>query len=322
MRSTTPKNAETHVSNPQSDCASVDSPTVSVAGVPGPPAIWLLDELETSDSRFVADHPAATLYHTLPWQQALEEAALARPMCLLATVGNEVVGSLALAETITPRGPRRLVSLPATPASGILADDVSVQWLLASRAVSLAESRGLAGVWLRGFHTPERAPAQAVSTELDWVRVPLSALEGALSPLVSADSDGLVTAAFEPDDTGRFQRAGNDLPSELLRALAASGAVALRGAYLHWQGTCHALGVWTTVNAHVHILAVSAEASKSFGFGRLLHLALRDGRARGAEWIDFPSPLTRDEKVLELLDLPGIQFAREEALDLGRLGDC
>ena len=150
---------------------ATDSGALSVAdalALYAPPTVWLLDEPDCPEyDEYVAHHPAGTIYHTLAWRAALADAGVGQPLYLVATQGEQVTGVLPLFETEVGEGRKRLLSLPHTPAVGVLADDAASGWLLQSRAVTLAELRGLDGPAVRVFRPMD------TSATPDWVRLPI-----------------------------------------------------------------------------------------------------------------------------------------------------
>ena len=104
----------------------------------------------------------------------LADAGLGQPLYLVAMQDERVTGVLPLFQTDNHGGRRRLVSLPHTPAAGVLADDEASGWLLQSRAVTLAELRGLDGPTVRAFcPMDDDTNTPAAST---WVRMRIADL--------------------------------------------------------------------------------------------------------------------------------------------------
>lgn len=287
----------------------------SAATTAGPPTIWLLDEPHAGSTRFLAEHPGATLYHTVSWHSALRAAGVGTPYYLLATLGNEVAGVFPLYESNAAGGQRRLLSLPATPAAGVLSDDDATRWLLESRALALAEARGVDGVWVRTFERSAPDDRRRAGTELDWVRLPLERLPAAWHASKADERVAIELGPFGVQEARAFRRAGNDIPGELLRALVADRSVALHGAYIRRGGRRRALGVWTITNAHVHVLALAADAIADGLVFAFLASVAEVGLARAAERIDFPCPLAPDARMLAVLQSAAVEIARERRLD-------
>jgi hypothetical protein len=90
-------------------------------------------------ARRCRDHP----YHAPEWRDALRCSRGGQPVYLLAMRETEVAGVLPMFETLGRDGRRRLISLPESPAGGIVADDAPAAWLLVSAALRYAGRRGI-----------------------------------------------------------------------------------------------------------------------------------------------------------------------------------
>ena len=99
--------------------------------------------LEATDAgawtAYVRAHPEATLYHTLPWRDVVQEVFGHRPLYLLATCAGTIVGVLPLFGVQCPGLGSKIISLPYDVGSGgALADDDGVEYALVQRAIELA----------------------------------------------------------------------------------------------------------------------------------------------------------------------------------------
>jgi Acetyltransferase (GNAT) domain len=111
---------------------SGSEPVIRVLG-PSDEARW---------TEYLAGHPDATLYHTLPWREVIARVFGHRPQYLLAERGGRVVGLLPLFLVRFPGLGAKLISLPYDIGSGgPLASDPEAAAALARAAVSLARER-------------------------------------------------------------------------------------------------------------------------------------------------------------------------------------
>lgn len=265
--------------------------------------------------QFVRAQPHATLYHSRAWQRALTAAGFGRPIDLLALVGDDVAGVLTVVEYPVAHGPRRLLSLPGTPAGGVLCADPAVTWLLARRANRWAQIRTHADLRVREFcRVRPDTPSTWEDTALDWVRVPARTMIGLAAGRRSHRPDRIERRAFTPDEARTFWISGNDATLRMLRSLATAPRLGLQTAYACLGTVRRALGVWAVNGRGVHVLAFGRQTPRSDQL-RLLELAARDGLDRGAVTVDFPVPLQPHPALLHRLNGPEVEFAHERRLD-------
>lgn len=267
---------------------------VARAGPPGAPhghplpptTVWLLDAPECpAYDRFVARHPAGTLYHTLAWRDALLGRRAGQAVYLVAMRGDEVVGVLPAFEAGGGADGRRLVSLPHTPAGGLLVRDDAAADVLRSRAMELAERRGATGFFIRRF-VPASAPRRAGASP-GWLCVSVADLleraGGGGSPAgVRFDDQELGAGAC--GGPWRWDRGW--LPAPLPPAWSALNPLHLTFAR-SWAGVAPPAAAWLSFGRHAHVLAWQAGGSRAAFWALLRDVA---GRAAGggATRIDFP----------------------------------
>jgi hypothetical protein len=278
--------------------------------------VCLADDAQAGEvEQYVRRHPAAGLYHTQDWQQALAAAGFGKPINLIALLGNAIAGVLPVVEYPPARGPRRMLSLPGTPAGGILADEPTVRWVLARRAGHWAQMRTHAALRIREFARPgSRHAAAWDDTPLDWVRLPARAMIGLAGTSREDRAERVERRRFTAEDAHAFWRSGNDASLRLLRALVRSPGLNLQTAYACTGSVRRALGVWTVMRQCVHILAFGRRTPRSDQL-RLLELAGRDGLEQTADTIDFPCPPRPHPTLLRLLSGANVEFARERRVD-------
>ena len=98
---------------------------------------------------YVAEVPAATVFHHPDWCGAVARIFGHRPAHLLATRDRRVVGVLPLMEVDSLFGGRMHVSVPYGTYGGILADDEITATALAGEAIRVAHARGARVIDLR-----------------------------------------------------------------------------------------------------------------------------------------------------------------------------
>jgi FemAB-related protein (PEP-CTERM system-associated) len=105
--------------------------------------------------RFVADHPAAGLFHRPQWSRAIERGCGARGHYLvLEGNGSELRGLLPLSEVRSPLFGNSMVSVGFGIGGGIIAEDGDGIERLGEAAWALARERGCTDVELRGGAFP------------------------------------------------------------------------------------------------------------------------------------------------------------------------
>ncbi|MGE5723038.1 MAG: GNAT family N-acetyltransferase, partial [Sphingomonadales bacterium] len=104
---------------------------------------------------FIAAHPGAQLFHRPQWSFAVERGCGQRGHLLLAEDGEgRIAGLLPLTAVRSPLFGSALVSSGFGVGGGILAEEASIETLLADAASALAVELGCASVELRGGPVP------------------------------------------------------------------------------------------------------------------------------------------------------------------------
>src|SRR5262249_48763035 len=117
-------------------------------------------------TRFVTEHPSATLYHTLPWRDFLVAVFGHRPTYLIASSGGSVVGVLPLFHVAVPMIGSKLLSIPYDIGSGgALAHDEEAERALVNQAMTIARDRRVDYLELR--HGGERPALQPLGLRVD-----------------------------------------------------------------------------------------------------------------------------------------------------------
>lgn len=286
--------------------------------MPEPVTVWLMDEPECAAyDEFLQRHPDAGLYHTLAWRDALAAENTGEPFYLTAMRGQRVVGALPLVERRDMWGRRRLVSLPATPVAGVIADDEQAETALLNRAATLAQSREISSLVLRQF--APRAAAGRGNAVRDWIRVPVKQF----APYAcSYPMDALTykPTPLTPDvlDILRNGRpyAASATSDNLLTALADADALTECSIAYGDEGRPVGALVWKHHHRHIHILAYGASGSDTMTCRTLIKSVLAPARLCGAKWIDLPLPRRFDAWFDGLAKLPGVDVAIEERIAL------
>ncbi len=284
---------------------------------PAPVTVWLWDGGACPHYvDFVSGYPGVTAYHTPMWRDALVAAGAGQPLYLVALRNEDPVGVLPLFQTAGPQGPR-LVSLPYTPAAGVLTRDAEAAQRLSDRAARLARARGADGVYLREFvaATPGRTDATG------HLRLPLEALACSTAAVAGSSATRCVSA---------FAHRGGGWPASLLgptpilaRSLATAGAGVVCSTVSDPGGDSSCAVLWFAYRHTAHVLAVTGAASPPALRALLAHVQ-EQARARGATHIDLPvSEPLRD--VLEAA-LPRAELSRQRreitAADAGFAPAC
>ena len=296
------------------------APETAPAGptAPEPVTVWLMDEPQCAAyDDFLQRHRDAGLYHTLAWRDALAAQNTGEPFYLAAMRGDRVVGALPLVERRDMWGRRRLVSLPATPVAGVIADDEQTETALLNRAMTLAQSREVSSLLLRQF-TP-RAAAGRGNAVRDWIRVPVKQF----APYACSYPMDVLTykpTPFTPDvlDLLRDGRpyAASTTSDNLLTALADANALTECSIAYRDDGRSVGALVWKHHHRHIHILAYGASRSDTMTCRALIKSVLAPARLCEAEWIDLPMPRRFDAWFDGLAKLPGVDVAVEERIAL------
>jgi FemAB-related protein (PEP-CTERM system-associated) len=101
--------------------------------------VELTPELERDWTRYVSSHPSSTLFHTLIWRDAVEDAFGHRSRYLTAWRDDRLVGIFPMAQVKSHFAGTILVSVPYAVYGGTLADDPSAHQGLLEAAVALTE---------------------------------------------------------------------------------------------------------------------------------------------------------------------------------------
>lgn len=293
------------------------APVPASPTMPEPVTVWLMDEPECAAyDEFLLRHRGAGLYHTLAWRDALAAENTGEPFYLAAMRGEEVVGALPLVERRDMWGRRRLVSLPATPVGGVVADDEQTETALLNRAVTLAQSRQISSLVLRQFVPRPVAGGNAVR---DWIRVPVKQF----TPYAcSYPMDALTykPTPFTPDVLeilrGGRPYAASSTSDNLLRTLADAQVLTECSVAYRDDGQPAGALVWKHHHRQIHILAYGACGSDTMTCRAVIKSVLAAARSCEAEWIDLPMPRRFDAWFDGLAKLPGVDVAVEERIAL------
>ncbi len=283
-----------------------------------PLTVWLMDQPECANyDEFLQRHPDAAFYHTLAWRDALLAGDTGEAFYLAAMRGEKVVGALPLIERRDMWGRRRLVSLPATPIGGVVADDDEVETALLNRAAALARSRSVPTLVLRRFSS--RAAVGRANAVRDWVRVPVKPF----APYACSYPADMLTykaARFTPDVLeilrGGRPYAASATTDNMLASLAESEGLTECSLACGEDGRTVGALVWTLHNRHLHILAYGASGSDTITSRTLITSVLEPARLYDAEWIDLPMPRRFDAWFDGLAKLAGVEVAIEERIAL------
>ena len=210
-----------------------------------------------------------------------------------------------------------MVSLPATPVGGVIADDEQTETALLNRAATLAQSREISSLVLRQF--APRAPAGRGNAVRDWIRVPVKQF----APYAySYPMDALThkPTPFTPDvlEILRDGRpyAASTMSDSLLTALADADVLTECSIAYRDDGRPAGALVWKHHHRHIHILAYGASATDTMMCRTLIKSVLAPARLCEAEWIDLPMPRRFDPWFDGLAKLPGVDIAIEERIAL------
>ena len=102
--------------------------------------------------RYVAACPEGTIFHTMAWRDAVQDAFGHEAYYVIARRENQVVGVLPIFLVASRLAGRLLVSVPYGVGGGILADDEETARELFSTARRIAEERRCTAIDLRGEH--------------------------------------------------------------------------------------------------------------------------------------------------------------------------
>lgn len=120
--------------------------------------VTLTHELCARWDRYVGDHPDSTLFHTVGWRDAVNDAFPHEPIYLTAVRGDQVAGVLPMFLVKSRLAGRMLVSVPYGVGGGIVADDQSVVAALFAAAKRVADRQACRVIDLRS----ERAVVEGI----------------------------------------------------------------------------------------------------------------------------------------------------------------
>lgn len=115
--------------------------------------------------RFVAEHPAGTVFHRPAWLLATAKGTGNRAIALIAERSGAIVGYLPLTEAHSPVFGRLLASSGFGVGGGIIAESDAVARLLLECVEELAERNSCSAVELRGGEIPQRRPGWRVRSD-------------------------------------------------------------------------------------------------------------------------------------------------------------
>lgn len=287
-----------------------------------PPTVWLLDDLDADAyDAYVQNHPAASLYHTLAWRDALRDAGCGQPTYLLAFRGNDVVGVMPLFEVPVGRRRVELVSLPHTPEAGPLADDQDVSHLLHARLTSFANARGIDRIRSRTFkvtntYTRLNQPADGNSDLHDlWLRVSTRALLEVATPCLTRHSQAIRIQPLLNTENAQWARSFRGLapvPSLFQRAVPGLGNALIVNA--HNESVTIGRATWTVWNRRIHVLSCQlADTDSPCRLPAICEIA-RQAQRHNAQTIDFPWPGAPDPETAEWLANAGAAVSCTDAM--------
>ena len=158
--------------------------------------------------QFVSEQPAANLGHLFGWRGVIEKVYRKQAFYLGAYEGERMIGVLPLVHMTGPMTGNRIVSLPYLDQAGLLATSEQSAAALWSKALELAQSRGVRGIDLR-----ELAPKGVKECDRATLVLPLSTQSEALwksfSPKVrnqvrKSEKEGLRTELVDASRLGEF----------------------------------------------------------------------------------------------------------------------
>ena len=278
-----------------------------------PVTVWLLDQPECpAYEEFVEKHPDGTFYHSLAWRDALTQAGYGQPVYLVALSGESVVGLLPLFELNDLDG-TQLVSLPATPTAGLLAQDEATTWLLANRAAQLADQRGATSVSICSYKTSDNIGVSR--TESRWARLPIAAL-----PALAAQACRLSYAVFrllamplEREHLAAFSSAGIGSHNGLL-ALLKHGYTPMCSFALDYRENIQACAIWLVAGQHTHVLSWAPIRTNPAAAIHLLKHVAELSAASMSQTIDFPLPDNANDVFAALLRHSSAEFSQQQSL--------
>ena len=252
--------------------------------------VCLLDESACSVyEQFVEEQVDDSFYYSLLWRDVLVHGNCGQPRYLLALQGDHVRGVLPLFEAHISDGCRALVSLPATPAAGTLSDDVSARWLLASRALALAQLNGFAGVLVRTF-CPSAA-SDVPHGQPDWLRIPIATLLALpVRPDTAAHPHSVAVHPADADDSAPDASGAPDWIDYRLPRWRQSRYAPLRVVARDDAGRTAATAICLLDGRSAHVLTYRCSCTSCEGLLPLLQQIGRLAAERGAARLDFPAP--------------------------------
>ena len=277
-----------------------------------PVTVWLLDQPECPGyEEFVEKHPDGTFYHSLAWREVLTQAGYGQPRYLVALSGENVVGLLPLFE-LSELGDKQLVSLPATPTAGLLAQDEAITWLLANRAAQLADQRSATSVSICSYTASESIEVSQAGSR--WARLPITVLPTqAARACQSYAVFRLLAVPLERKHLAAFSSAGIGSHNGLL-ALLKHGYTPMCSFALDYRENMQACAIWIVAGHCTHVLSWSpAQTSPAAAIHLLKHIAELSA-SPGSRTIDFPLPDNADDVFASLLRHNAAAFSQQQSL--------
>jgi hypothetical protein len=158
----------------------------SRGGAPSPVRVAAIEGDEESWTRFVADHPRSTIYHSLAWRDLLERSFGYRSWCLRAMDARTgvTIGVLPLYLVKSLSG-RRLVAVPFRDRGGLLWTDAAAFGALVAEAKNIASRVGAVTVQLKTVdpYPAELIAATGLQERFYWVRSTIPLADFAVQPL-------------------------------------------------------------------------------------------------------------------------------------------
>ncbi|MBU0638246.1 MAG: hypothetical protein KKB50_05220 [Planctomycetes bacterium] len=283
-----------------------------------PPTVWLVDEPSCAAyDAFVRGHADGTLYHTLAWRDGLRSVAPGEPYYLAAMRGDTVVGVLPLFAEKSADGACHLVSLPDTPAGGLLTDDDEARPLLRERAVTLAQHVGASTVHTRRFRA---WPQAAALCNGGWLRVPVAELLRS-----TRTSEARHTARFAGRATGEphsryvpllptrcVHSAGRTL-NRIVTSLAAAGIHSAHLMARDRAGNVAGVAIWTIFGQRAYVLAYTPMRADRCAHNDVLAGIAHRAALSGARQMDLACPAHPDAHFQSLLNLNGVEHSIEDS---------
>lgn len=289
-----------------------------VADPHAPLTVWLVDQPECEPyDKFIRTHPDRSLYHTLAWQQALQQDHSGEALTLVALRGGIAVGVWPLFAVQPANAPPALVSLPNTPQAGLLSTETAAAAALRDRVGALARERGINALIVSRWLSPAAIPAGA-SVAPHWIRVsPTDLVAYADSPEAPPTHTPNPGAPREVDcsliDTPSHgpSRAVDGLLTKLAAAKGHPGRLMTRNEQRQPVG----MAVWLKQADVAYLLGYRVVASDAMARELIGGVARRLLHA-GCTWVDLPLPAAPCSWLAGLRHLPSTQLSAATAVTI------